>query len=674
MRMWRNAKIRTKVAAGLLVAIIGLTWFAVARVAERRRDAAAAAAARTLGTLSLQIGGLLHETQRERGRTSQYLSAKRTAFGPELTAQRAATDARLTAFRAFLDQAGPLPAEVSAPLDAASQSLAELPALRSAADAPAAVVKPIIGRYTGTNRLLLDLIGAIAAGAQNPGLAVGMQAYLAFLTAKEYAGQERAQLVNVFAADRFAVGQFVTVTSLIAAQQAYLTVFERAAGRDVLDRWRQVQTEPTFAQVAAFERTATERAATGGFGVRPKVWFDTVTEKINLLKQLEDQQGARLAASAGAAERSATGAARTATGLACVLLVLALGVGAVVVTSVARPLREITDVAERLALGNVSGQVSYQSRDELGQLAESFRQLAAYMRESAEVAAAIADGNLTRRIEPRGPADVFGLAMQRTVARLGQMIGQIQTSGRQLSAAIGQLDEANAALVVNSDQTAAKAGSVSTASEEMAASISEIARNTSEVADVASAAVDSAGRASQVIASLSETSAEIGSVVQLIQAIASQTNLLALNATIEAARAGEAGKGFAVVAGEVKDLANQTAQATTDITNRIEGIQYGALAASEAIGQIGTVVRQVLEISTSIAAAVEQQTATTEEITRGIAAVAGAADSTSLVTSDSARASAELTAMAAGLQGLVAQFELRPSAVSLATDRVPAAA
>jgi methyl-accepting chemotaxis protein len=293
------------------------------------------------------------------------------------------------------------------------------------------------------------------------------------------------------------------------------------------------------------------------------------------------------------------------------------------------------------------------------------------MRESAEVAAALAKGDLTTRIEPRGPNDLFGTAMQQTIATLSTMIGQIQASGQQLTNAAGSLDEANAALVVNSDETAAKAGSVSVASEEMTASIAEIARSTSEVADVANAAVDSAARASQVVASLGEASAEIGSVVELIHAIASQTNLLALNATIEAARAGAAGKGFAVVAGEVKDLANQTAQATTDITNRIEGIQDGARAAAGAIAQIGTVVARILEISTTIAAAVEEQTTTTEEISRGIAAVAGAAGSTSQVTADSARAARELAEMAGTLQGLVTRFDLRPGAPA---PRAPVAA
>ncbi|HEU5111073.1 MAG TPA: methyl-accepting chemotaxis protein, partial [Micromonosporaceae bacterium] len=154
----------------------------------------------------------------------------------------------------------------------------------------------------------------------------------------------------------------------------------------------------------------------------------------------------------------------------------------------------------------------------------------------------------------------------------------------------------------------------------------------------------------------SEASGEIGGVVELIQAIASQTNLLALNATIEAARAGESGKGFAVVAEEVKRLAQQTAEATTTITNRVQSIEDGASAAALAIARIGDVVGRINEITTTIASAIEEQTVTTSEISYSVAAVAGAANATTLVTGESAESARALASMAATLHDLVDQF------------------
>jgi methyl-accepting chemotaxis protein len=520
------------------------------------------------------------------------------------------------------------------------------------------VAKEVIGAYTATNTLLLGLIAVAAAHSMEPSSAVALQSYLAFLSAKEVTGQERAQLVAGFTADRLTPVQLTTVSGAIGAERAYLGAFERAATAEVLARWTSAQADPVFAAVAAMETVATERGTAGRFGVAPAHWFDTMTSKINLLKEVEDFQAAQVEAFAKAAEAAALRAEVVAIAVALVLLLLIVGLGLVVIVSIARPLREVTRIAERMAVGDVSGEIAYQSQDELGQLADSFRDLAGYMRATADVATAMANGDLSQPAEPRGASDLLGTAMKNTVAKLNATLGHIQVSGRQLSASSAQLDGANGMLATNSLETATMATSVSVASEQMTATIAEIARNASEVTQVTDTAVDSAGHASEVIATLGQASAQIGSVVGLIQAIASQTNLLALNATIEAARAGEAGKGFAVVASEVKALAEQTAQATSDITGRIKEIQGGARAASEATEQIGTVVGRIREIATTISAAVEEQTAATAEISRGIAFVADSAGSTSKATVESTAAAQALAEMAVTLHGLVGQFDL----------------
>jgi methyl-accepting chemotaxis protein len=156
-----------------------------------------------------------------------------------------------------------------------------------------------------------------------------------------------------------------------------------------------------------------------------------------------------------------------------------------------------------------------------------------------------------RTVHPSGDRDLLGNAMRDTVARLNSTVSQIHACGTELSHSTKQLLDGNVVLIENSHDTTAKADSVSAAGEEMIASIAEIARSTNHAAGVAVDAVATAVRAGDVIATLSDASDEINSVVELIQTIASQTNLLALNATIEAARAGDAGKGVGVVAEEV---------------------------------------------------------------------------------------------------------------------------
>ena len=195
-----------------------------------------------------------------------------------------------------------------------------------------------------------------------------------------------------------------------------------------------------------------------------------------------------------------------------------------------------------------------------------------------------------------------------------------------------ELTSVSQQMAANAEETAAQANvasaaaeqvsknvtTVATGAEEMGASIKEIAKNANEAARVATSAVKVAEKTNATVAKLGESSAEIGNVIKVITSIAQQTNLLALNATIEAARAGEAGKGFAVVANEVKELAKQTAKATEDISRKIEAIQADTKGAVEAIAQIGKIINQINDIQNTIASAVEEQTATTGEISRNV--------------------------------------------------------
>ena len=220
-----------------------------------------------------------------------------------------------------------------------------------------------------------------------------------------------------------------------------------------------------------------------------------------------------------------------------------------------------------------------------------------------------------------------------------------------------------------SEQVSKNVATVATSAEEMSASVKEIAKNANEAAKVATAAVKVAEETNITVTKLGVSSIEIGKVIKVITSIAQQTNLLALNATIEAARAGEAGKGFAVVANEVKELAKQTAAATEDISQKIEAIQADTKGAVTSISQIGKVIAQINDISNTIASAVEEQSATTNEIARNateaakgsseisknITQVSEAAKSTTEGANNTLTAATELAKLAGDLKGIVAK-------------------
>jgi len=296
-------------------------------------------------------------------------------------------------------------------------------------------------------------------------------------------------------------------------------------------------------------------------------------------------------------------------------------------------------------------------------------------------------GDLTQNIAVSGQDAIgqMGTGLSQLLVNLRSSIGKIGQTASTLSISSGELTAVSQQMSATAEETSAQAGVVSAASEEvsrnlqtvatsteeMSATIKEIAKNTTESAKITSEAVRVAQATNLTVSKLGESSTEIGQVVKVITSIAQQTNLLALNATIEAARAGEAGKGFAVVANEVKELAKETAKATEDISRKIETIQTDTKGAVDAISAIGKIINQVNDITNTIATAVEEQDATTNEMTRNvteaakgateiaknIVGVAEAAKNTAQGAGDSQKAAQQLAQMATELGELVEQFK-----------------
>ncbi|GJE78010.1 MULTISPECIES: methyl-accepting chemotaxis protein [Methylorubrum] len=360
---------------------------------------------------------------------------------------------------------------------------------------------------------------------------------------------------------------------------------------------------------------------------------DTLALAQNATRTLQEnlalnKRGAK--ASVDQAVGSAASAATTAWIAMAVTLLAALMAALFGWRGISRPIENMTAAMGRLAAGDATLDVPGRDRrDEIGAMSAAVQvfkdNLIRARTLEEETALARAGAEAQRKAAARDMADAFERAVGGVIGGLSAAATELQATAEQMTATAAQTAAQSGTVATAADEAASNVGTVAAAAEELGASVQEIGRQVDGSAALAQAAVGEAGQTAILVRDLSDAAARIGDVVAMISTIAGQTNLLALNATIEAARAGEAGRGFAVVAAEVKELANQTARATEEITGQIGRIQASTDQAVSAIDSIAGRIREISGVATGIAAAVEEQGAATQEIVRNVAQAANGA-------------------------------------------------
>ena len=370
--------------------------------------------------------------------------------------------------------------------------------------------------------------------------------------------------------------------------------------------------------------------------------------------------------------------ARNSLALQLVLLLgaIALTLGAMIMVGrrVITPLHNMRDAMLKVASGDLAVDTGYAARgDEIGALAGALETFKHQAMDKVRIEAQERERNAgaaARQQAIESHVGEFEAMVRQSLAQLGDASGQMRTTSSGLSTVSRQTNERVQVAEKASNDASMSVDSVAAASEELSASINDISQQAAHAAGIASRAVNQARETDGTVQGLAKSAGRIGEVVGLINTIAAQTNLLALNATIEAARAGEAGRGFAVVASEVKSLASQTAKATEEISEQIADIQKVAGEAIDAIKSIGGIIGEVNEVATAIAAAVHEQGAATQEITRStqyaaqgtknvsenITGVKADADSAAAAAEDVRRASETLETQSQQLGSQVTNF------------------
>ncbi|ARJ65858.1 chemotaxis protein [Magnetospirillum sp. ME-1] len=626
MEILRNLRIGRRILLAFLLPVFGLVAFSGYVIVLRWLVVNDTSGLIRMAATANSVSAVVHELQKERGASSLYVASGRKQFGDRVEAQRKLSDDMAKRFEEQSgDAAAALGPDFAASLTKAREALASRTKLRADIEAGAMDRNGLFQAYTAMIKVQLDMVGQMARQTPDKKAAEAVSAYLAFMEAKERAGQERATGSAGFAGT-FDPVIYRRLVSLIADQEMLFSHFIRTASPELVAFFRDKMGDPIVAEVNAMREAAHAKALAGGEGVPAPKWFEATTKRIDLMKVVEDRIATDLVASA---TKTSSDAQLFLWGQ-IIAVIGGLGItfaaAGVLARGITGPIGHITQAMSRLATGDTSISVDgLQLQTEEGEMAravEVFRNNRIAAEALAAEQKAEQEAKERRRQAIEQLTATFRQEVSGALAAVGDATRLLDNSANSLGASAQSMEGHAAAVAAAAEEASINVETVAGAAEELSASINEISRQVATSAQVSQEAVAEAERTNALVHGLADAARNIGEVVTMIGDIAGQTNLLALNATIEAARAGEAGKGFAVVANEVKNLATQTGKATSQITEQVSAVQSATDQAVAAIQSIGAIIERINQVSSAIAAAVEEQDATTRDIARNVAEAA----------------------------------------------------